>query len=265
MELDINHNDIVRTVVYLMVAFVSLIATLLLFVLFLRKKMSQTKYTVDNSIVEQPDEIKKIIINTQERERDRIARDLHDGIGSKLSVILLNLNYLSQSTANESYKYEILEDTKLACEQLVESTRRISHELIPPVLEKIGLHAIFIEFFDQISKAGNIEFNYKNINEEKVFEQLSLEEKSHLYRIIQELVANSIKHGKADQISLLIQQKVGFVRVHYIDNGVGMQLFLDNQKNTLGLQNIMLRAKILNTIPVLKSENGAGFEFILEY
>lgn len=178
-----------------------------------------------------------------ENERKRIASELHDDVGQ--SLLLLRLQLISNRPSN----------TEIAdVDRILDSVRSISHGLYPSGLSHFGISNELSELFDRVEKLGvNIEFSLspKQID-------LSSNIQLHMFRIIQELLANSIKHGKASNIKLEINSDSETIHIRYEDDGQGLPE--DNVRNGIGMLNIESRLNIMNglfRIPAVAQ----GFKF----
>jgi two-component system NarL family sensor kinase len=184
-------------------------------------------------------------IHIQERERSRIAADLHDDLIGKLHVLLLQTHTptpLSALTEN--------------IEQSIAVARRISHDLSPPLIDKLT----FIELVEGLNaswtKAFTIDFYHNNPSTD-----LSSEKKIQLIRIFQEVFSNIHKHADASIVCLHIRQTSGSTSVVIQDNGKGM-----NPRTLtpgLGLKNIEMRTQHLGGKFKVSSRRGHGARIIL--
>ena len=132
--------DFVLSIVFTLLAFFVLLVTIVVLMYFSRKKLLAQQLKNKDLQIQNQQEVLNATIDAQEQERGRIARDLHDDIGSKLNVITMNVRLLELDDLEKTERKEIAKDTLQACQLLIESTRQISHNLVPPVLDKIGLH-----------------------------------------------------------------------------------------------------------------------------
>lgn len=197
----------------------------------------------------------------QEEERQRIGGVLHDEISSQLNLMALDLRLLQKSSLGNNEIKEIYNHLLDVVFKTNESSRKIAHNLFPPLLEKFGLDAALEELIDDFNFSKIITINYANKSNFQVF---SSQAQLHIYRIFQELINNSIKHGKSEKIDIKIlnvEQKIQFI---YVDNGIGFNLQVYKLKSSgLGLKNIENRIFLLNGTFQLKSEpnNGINFQF----
>ena len=136
-------------------------------------------------------------VATQEEERNRIAQELHDDIGSKLNVIHLNLHSLKGDIQKSKDVTKLLEDIDISLQKSIERARQISHELVPPTLRKFGLQSAIDDLQGEINRTGVVKLITHHLTEWEVKKELS---QLHLYRIIQELVQNALKHAQASQL-----------------------------------------------------------------
>lgn len=194
-------------------------------------------------------------ILAQEEERTRIARELHDDIGSKLSVMSMFVKQLGG--ALPSGEKELVEEIDGMITRSMDTTRRISHELLPPTLQKFGLVSALTELAEGYEKAGT-----QLIMETEVLESLQLtpEQTLNLFRIVQELSKNSIQHGKASEISLTFRVGSGQGGMSYQDNGAGVKKAVLMNGKGLGISNIDSRVKMLEGTWEVDTSPGNGLK-----
>lgn len=197
--------------------------------------------------------IDKLEIELLERERRKIAMELHDDLGSRLMFIKIAILGLKLDT-------EIYEDLKQALEEVISSVRRISRSLRLGISDnEFDLKEAILELQSWVLKTNKIDFNLKMNNIENIATpQLEI----NIYRIIQELINNVLQHSKANKVDLLINNKNNLLSLIISDNGSG---FNKNEKyNGIGLKNIQSRVKYYNgTISIDSSEKGTTFKISL--
>ena len=202
-------------------------------------------------------------IKTQEEERKRIAKDLHDEVGSKLNVIHLNLHRLKKNAAASPVLEETVSDIFGIINDTIDTTRRISHDLLPPTLENFGLADAIKELCESYQRTSALNLQFDHIqNENRPIEKMV---ELNLFRIIQELISNSIKHGQASQINIRLLANNKELRLEYQDNGLGFELSQLAKKTGLGMQNIESRLQMIQAQYSLDSQPGAGFLLSLKY
>lgn len=197
-------------------------------------------------------------IETQEKERHRIAEDLHDDVGSQLNLISLGLHRINKIESNLD-KAET-EAILLITERVIDRVRSLSHELLPPILEKFGLVAALEEVEFNYNKTNSIELVFKtNIeNEESLFD---LNDRLYLYRICQEVIQNSLKHGKAKIIRISLLNRDGNIHLSITDDGVGFNVEELQQGKGMGVMNIENRVDMLGGKMKVSSQLHEGSTF----
>ena len=231
---------IVITGVFLMF-FMSII--LLLFFYYSKKKIIQKELEKKNLELDYQKDLILATLEIQEAERMRIAQDLHDDISSKLNVISLNSHLLTTPDLNEQEVLDITTNIIDLVSKTLISSRKIAHDLLPPVLEKFGLDAAIQELCSDLNNSKSVTVYYKNdaaLNEEDKIRYL------HVFRIIQELMNNSLRHGKATEISLTLESFDGKIKCSYSDNGRGFDAKSPDSRRGLGMKNIESRIIFVN-------------------
>lgn len=174
-------------------------------------------------------------IETQEKERQRIAADLHDGVGASLSGIRLMLNQLSPKSETEK---EAMAECLDAIQNTANSVRGISHDLLPPSLRTLGL----VKTLERMAKnysSEELNISFKAILAAEMDQKTELS----LFRISQEMLNNTIKHAAASTISIAIEETADAFQYEYADNGKG---FAIKESDGLGLRNIKSRVQMIN-------------------
>ena len=133
-----SNTDLISVFIYTFLAFVSLSLVLILFFYYSRKKIIKHEVDKKNLEIQHQKEMIEAMITTQENERERIARDLHDEISSKLNVVSLNSHLLKTPNLSSNEIAEITENIADLTSKVLESSRRIAHDLFPPVFENFG-------------------------------------------------------------------------------------------------------------------------------
>ncbi|HEY1194111.1 sensor histidine kinase, partial [Flavobacterium sp.] len=195
------------------------------------------------------------VIVTQEEERKRIAQDLHDDISSKLNIVSLNSHLLTAPNLTEAETTEITENIIALTTKALDNSRKIAHNLLPPVFEKFGLNAAIEELCEEFESSKSVKTHYKN---EIDFDDNDIDRLLHVFRILQELMNNSIRHGKATEIWIAFTSKEGINICDYEDNGVGFDSKSDENQKGLGMKNIDSRISFLEGTIKITSEINNG-------
>lgn len=201
---------------------------------------------------------KKALLEGQESERARLARDIHDGIGPLLTAIKLQIASLDN-------KSEKKEDLKSQLDHTIQEVRRISNNLMPAVLLDFGVGAALKNLIAGIAKSSPIDFNYKDdlfTENSKLTNELNIA----LYRIVHEAINNVIKHSQASTLKISLTEFDDRVSVFIADDGNGFNYHIDklNELETHGLRNMRDRINLLGgEIEVHSSKSGTTIEFDL--
>lgn len=232
---------------------------LILFFVFSRRKLIQKEREKAELKIAHQQKVLQTSISVQEVERKRIAQDLHDAISSKLNVVSLTTNMLLADSKLDKKNKETLNQILDITSTTLESSRKIAHDLLPPILSKFGLKAALEELFEEFSRNTII-----SIEHELQELQLSETNNLHVFRICQELINNAIRHGKANELTILMEDNNDGFSIHFHDNGVGFDVTEVNQKAGIGLQNIKSRVKILNGDLTIESTPNKGSVFLIK-
>jgi PAS domain S-box-containing protein len=199
------------------------------------------------------------VIETEEKERQRLASDLHDEVGPLLSSMKMYINILSSNKDELKSKY-IIEQLNLLIEESIHNIREVSAALNPYLLNKYGLKTAIETFFEKSKSLIAVQFvtNIENkrflINIETVY-----------YRVVKELFNNTIKHANATNVEIELNYTDSFLILKYSDNGQGF-IFDDkvsDKKKNMGLHNIINRIKMINGKFTVNSDKKKGFGFEL--
>lgn len=253
----LQQNEIISAIIYTFTAFLLLSIVLVLFFYFSRKKIVQKEVEKRNLIIEHQKELLHAIVMTQEEERKRIAQDLHDDISSKLNIVSINSHLLKSPDLTFEESCEISTTIFNLTKKALDNSRRIAHDLLPPVLEKFGLYAAIEELC--------VEFNS---NKETVaqlsclveLDKIETEKQLHIFRILQELMNNSLKHGSAKLININFEKIENKIQCTYTDNGVGFDKSDLKYRKGLGMKNIESRVSFINGALEVNSSKGNGIQ-----
>ena len=217
-------------------------------VLFLQqKRLSQKKSLLQQSQIASllsTQELKSInaMVEGQEDERKRIAEDLHDRVGSILSTVKLYFNSLNTKIDTfQGENNQQFEKANTLLDEAVDEIRRISHNLISSILMKFGLGPALKDLCETVEGAQQIKVD---LQMHGIDQRLNNQLEISLYRIIQELISNILKHAKATEITISITHQNGNLNILVEDNGKGFDTSVI--PNGIGLKNIKSRILKLN-------------------
>lgn len=202
---------------------------------------------------------KDLITNTiqsAEVERMRIAKDIHDEIGSIFSSLSLAVNQIKKE---DHLSKEQVQISKSLIQTGINSIRRISHAIVPFELELLGLQQTLDNHFNSISSLSGITINFEN---EYKLDLLNNDTALAIYRIMQELLSNCIKYAQAKKITVWIKHNKDkkCLNITYRDDGIGLDMKNKNLQKGIGLKNIESRIIALEGAVNFNSEPAKGFE-----
>ena len=246
-----------------------LVVTALMFIivagsLFLYLFLKQRQKLLQNKIItieqQKKLELTQAIIDGEEQERTRLAKELHDGIGGLMSMLKLQFtNFKKSHTAiQENAEYNTALDLLNTASQDI---RKISHALMPSALERLGLIDAVEQFCTSMQASADfeIDFQHYNINERlpQRFELLA-------YRIIQELLNNIIKYAEAKEVLVQLAKNENHLSITIEDDGKGFDVSSIKNKDGIGLQSMQKRIELLGGKMDIDSAIGKGTSVNIE-
>lgn len=194
-------------------------------------------------------------VEGQEKERKRIAEELHDGIGPLLSTVKLNLEMLAGEDSSREFDRQRYENARSLLNAAANELRDISHNLMPSGLLDFGLKAALADLCTKIQATSKFALRFNALDaDQRLVDRVELA----LYRIAQELLNNIIKHAQPQEVTLQLIRRDGKVLLMAEDDGVGFPATRDGYLPGLGLKNIEARVKALDGKFVLDSSPGGG-------
>ncbi len=198
------------------------------------------------------DEATQSLLLGQEMERRRLAKEIHDGVGPHMSALKLQIDAIKRKAKSETL-ISGLEEINEAISDIASDIRQISHDLMPSSLIDFGVVTALSNFSQKISNASEIEVHFQaNITDGL----LSKEYELNIYRIIQELVNNAVKHSQCKNIEISIRQDQDWINILVQDDGVGMDI--SKSVEGIGLYNIQTRVESLQGDIDITSQTSAG-------
>ena len=198
----------------------------------------------------------KAEVETLEAERKRIATNLHDEIGPMLSAIKLQINHVEPTDETDKL---ILQKSSRQINEVIQHFRDVSFNLLPNTLVRSGIAAATDELINRLPDTKlMIEFVSENI-------VLKKEDEINVFRIIQEIIHNTIKHARATRLTIEIKLKPPVIVLQSADDGIGFT-YTDKMKhsNGIGLLSIQSRVEILNATMQVTTAVGMGTKYLIE-
>lgn len=238
----------------LLVLIVVLAGGLVIAYLFYNRRKLRESARLQKEILVQQQLASRAVMDAEERERRRIAGELHDGVGQVLSCALMNLSGLLETASLRDKPLQLARQSLELINEGYDELRSISHRMIPKSLMKAGLAPAIGEFLNKIDE-DVIQTKLKISGLEK---RLDAQTEMALYRVVQEAVTNVVKHAGASRIFIQLSADQEGVRLTIEDNGKGFDLSESVERGGIGLQNIYSRIEFLKGTVDLDTAPGKG-------
>lgn len=202
------------------------------------------------------------VLKGEEQERTRLAKDLHDGLGGMLSGIKYSLNTMKGNLIMTPENAQAFERSMDMLDSSIREMRRVAHNMMPEALVKFGLDTALKDFCNDINQSGALKVNYQSIGlENAMIEQTTA---ITIYRIVQELLNNTIKHAAAVNAIVQISKTDGLLSVTVEDDGKGFDMTILNKTKGIGWSNIQNRVEFLKGKLDVNSQAGKGTSVLIE-
>ena len=269
-EYEISKNNAQRRTLYILAFGLFIVLLSLYFIIkFYEQRISTTKIITEQKeeinqqkIRELEDNMKmnsmRSVIEGQETERERIAKDLHDSLGGLLSTIKLHFDHVSSKNSELQHQKEYNQAYQLL-DTAVDEVRTISRDLQPGSLQNLGLLPAIKDLINRFEAENypDIDFQYYEMPD-KIDKMISLS----VYRIVQELLTNSLKHAQATEILIQINTEEDELVIQYEDDGIGFDQSNLKRKG-MGLENIRSRVNYMHGSISIESENAMGMAVMI--
>jgi len=232
------------TIALLVIA--TMVATIIWFTRLYLKRMLNAQQAIANQQLIHQKKLLETSVIVQERERNRIASELHDDLLSKLSILSL-----------ASYGDDPIQKYQKLIKYMSVSTRSILHDLSPPLINEASLVSLLQSHLEPLKNQFSINLLEKHYQPDAIDSSIKLQ----VYRIFQEVINNIIKHAQADTICIKLRITEHYIALQIVDNGIGFDS--NCSPNGLGLRNIDLRTQLLNGKSRFKSVINSGTTFNL--
>ncbi|MEZ4828318.1 MAG: sensor histidine kinase [Bacteroidia bacterium] len=252
-----NQEAIIQILIFGTIGMGTLVIAIILFVVVYQKKLLSQKAAAQEMELQYQKELINATFRSQEAERLRIARDLHDDLAGDLSAIRISISRLSKQMTDPDTFSNSVSHSKSMLNDSIEKVRGIARELMPPTLHKLGLAVSLKELATRLEIASGITIHYTQDEMLPVFsEEINLS----LYRVTQELLNNALKHSQATGINIHLQSTPFSISI--ADNGVGFESEKVTMKsapaNGMGLKSIESRLQMIGANLALHTSPGKG-------
>lgn len=239
--------DIVILIVAGCLGMLILVAFIILFVLYYQKKVLAQQNQMQVAENKYQRELLSAVIQVEEKERERIAKNIHDDVGTLLNVLKLNLSKIERNVKDEELTKKLSAENLSLLEESMQGIRGIAKDLMPSTLLKLGYIKALNELCKHINNSEQISVKFLQNNlETRLPEQTELQ----LYRLTQELLNNIIKHAGAKEITIELKPSNAFYNLLISHNGRGITMQqvheLSKEQKGLGLKSIQSRAQLIN-------------------
>jgi signal transduction histidine kinase len=242
-------------------------AIILLVISLLSYRTYQQKQKIQQQRISELETEKKLtateaVLKGEEQERTRLAKDLHDGLGGMLSGIKYSFNTMKGNLIMTPDNAQAFERSMDMLDSSIKEMRRVAHNLMPEALVKFGLDAALKDFCNDINLSGALKVNYQSIGiEQVVIDQTTA---ITIYRVIQELINNAIKHAAATQAIVQVSKTNGVLSVTVEDDGKGFNPSILKNAKGIGWSNIESRIDFMKGKIDIQSAAGNGTSVLIE-
>ncbi len=201
------------------------------------------------------------MLKGQEEERSRLAKDLHDGLGGMLSGVKLSFVNMKENMVMDAESVSSFENSIMQLDNTIAELRKVAHNLMPEALVKFGLTNAILDFCNSMQLASKTKIIFEPMGTER---QLSNTADLYVYRIIQELINNAIKHAAPNQILVQLTKTTDKVLLTVEDDGKGFNKELLQSATGIGMKNLQQRVDYFKGKIDFASQPGEGTSVNIE-
>ena len=178
------------------------------------------------------------MLQGQEEERSRLAKDLHDGLGGMLSGVKISFSTMKENLVMDAANAVVFERSINQLDSSISELRKVAHNLMPEALVKFGLVDATKDFCNSMASSSNVKINCESFGEKRILGNTA---DIYIYRIVQELINNAIKHADAKQILVQLTTTADKVLITVEDDGKGFNTNNLTTSKGIGISNIQHR------------------------
>lgn len=246
-------------------AMLILVVSIVLFVALYQRKVMAQQMTIQAAENRHQKEMLNASLEIAEQEREKIAKNIHDDVGTLLNVIRLQMTKLSRNAADRAKTEELVKESLSMVDESIQTVRGIAHDLMPPTLVKLGLDKGLVEMCRQINASGQVKMECVLETDDR---RLASRVELQLYRAIREIVNNILKHSQATEIGIAVRATDTTLGVQIRHNGIGITneavTELAQSQKGVGLKSIQSRVQLVNGTVQYVSKGQADSEIIIE-
>jgi signal transduction histidine kinase len=247
---------------FLLGSIVSILILTCLFYRNYRQKQKLQQQRINELETQQQLTATEAVLKGEEQERTRMSRDLHDGLGGLLSGIKFSFQHIKQSVQMTSENTKAFNRSLDMLDSSIHELRRVAHNMMPEALMKFGLDPALKDFCNDINQTGILNVTYQSIGLEDV--KIDQTVAITIYRIVQELINNTLKHAAAKQAIVQVTKSGHLLTVTVEDDGKGFDTAAISNTSGTGWINIKHRVDFLKGSIDLHAEPGKGTSVLIE-
>lgn len=241
-------------------------AVLLIFSIFLYRYFRQ-KQALQQQRIAELEKSKQLtateaILKGEEQERKRLAKDLHDGLGGMMSGIKYSMQTMRRNLVMTPENQQAFERNMDMLDSSINEMRRVAHNMMPEALVKFGLDTALNDFCSDVDQTGSLQVSYQSIgiSNEAIPQTTAIT----VYRIVQELINNTMKHASAKSVIVQVTKTNGSISITVEDDGKGFNTSMLHSNKGIGWSNIKNRISYLNGKLDVRSDIGKGTSVHIE-
>lgn len=242
---------------------IALLVISLLYYRYLRQRQKLQQHRIDILESEKQLSAAEAVLKGEEQERTRIAKDLHDGLGGMLSGIKYSFNTMKGNLIMTAENHLVFERSMDMLDSSIKEMRRVAHNMMPEALVKFGLDVALKDYCNSINQSGALQVSYQSFG----LTDLGLDQITaiSIYRIVQELVTNTIKHARAKTAIVQVSRTDNSLTITVEDDGEGFDTNILGQSRGIGWSNIQHRIDFLKGKLDVDSAPGKGTSVQIEF
>lgn len=248
-ETEVSQLQVARTQ-NLLVGIVVVAVLLLMGIVLYNSRM---RYKLKAQLAEEREQLQKTrfraVIEAEENERKRIARELHDGLGQLLSTARITISSLDEEETNKK-----VQNSMKLIDHAVQEVRSISHNMMPNALVALGIEAALDDLVHTLNQAGKLRINFTKNTGLHLDETRSIS----VYRVVQEVLNNAIRYSGASEITIALEATTAGYQLSISDNGQGFDTAAIAESKGIGWKNIHSRMELIDGQVQVFSRKGEG-------
>ncbi|HEY9124394.1 MAG TPA: sensor histidine kinase, partial [Bacteroidales bacterium] len=204
----------------------------------------------------------QLIIKGEETERQRLARDLHDGLGGMLSGVKLSLSSMKGNAIVSEQSAKEFDHALNMLDASIKELRRVAHNMMPEALIRSGLKDALSDFCASLNESCQMNISFQFVG---AFQRIKPELEINSFRIVQELVNNALKHSQATELVVQMIQEPDRLCLIVQDNGIGFDPEIAKLQKGMGIDSVKSRVELMNGSIDVASKPGQGVEYTIEF